>query len=286
MPSVRLFFWVAIGFGFFGLLSSCKDGLTAHNLSLGGVKHGEKLYQGAKNCTACHGVALQGNGWIPSCYHCHEVLWNKESHQADFGGVMHLARKPAVAQCTQCHGVNLEGSGHRPGCKQCHGEVWREYSLSHNALRSDAWHGAKLFEPDTYCSSCHGPDLKGQPPVPSCFACHQNKWSVYPGSHNTQRGGKGHASNLYNPSAHCTNCHGKDLKGKTPVPGCRVCHEDLWIKSNHSKIQPGGNHALGSAAEYCSPCHGSDLRGGSSPEVPTRPAGSCFACHSDPAQEK
>ena len=258
------------------LVAGCKEGITSHNITLKGVEHGKKLYHGAKNCTACHGIALQGNGWIPSCYNCHNVLWNKDSHQSNRGGVMHLSGQPARLVCAECHGGKLEGSLSRPSCTKCHADNWTEYENSHSFSRNGVKHGTKLYQPAANCASCHGSDLKGQNNRPSCYSCHGAKWEQFSTTHTLDKGGKLHQTNLFTPSGRCTICHGSDLKGSEVAPSCYSCHDNKWgsFSDIHTKARGGYQHGtkMYAPTSNCASCHGSDLRGsGNQP--------SCYKCH-------
>jgi hypothetical protein len=37
-------------------------------------------------------------------------------------------------------------------------------------------HLAGYEDPVSNCMSCHGSDLMGEDEIPSCFACHDQKW--------------------------------------------------------------------------------------------------------------
>jgi len=273
---------ILISFLLLGLLSfvtGCKDGITSHNIDQKGVMHGKKLYKGAKNCTACHGIALKGNGWIPSCYNCHDVLWNKDDHKVRRGGILHKVGKPAKVVCAKCHGADLQGGGKkRPSCYSCHQDVWTAVEETHTFKRGSAYHGTKLYKPETNCSSCHGADLKGSGSRPSCYSCHGAKWTQFSDTHSKNIGGKMHQSKPAFPQGRCTECHGADLKGSEVGPSCYSCHGDKWsaIAAVHTKPLGGYQHGAKPYAPTtnCSSCHGTDLKGKNT-------APSCFSCHQD-----
>ncbi|OGH00908.1 MAG: hypothetical protein A2600_03385 [Candidatus Lambdaproteobacteria bacterium RIFOXYD1_FULL_56_27] len=213
------------------VLSSCKEGITSHNIILDDAEHGKKLYHGAKNCTACHGIALQGNGWIPSCYSCHNVMWNKDDHKVNRSGVMHKSGYyNAEANCSECHGGKaLTGKRSRPSCYQCHGDKWTALSL-HTLNKGGRYHGSGLSSPTSSgCTDCHGSDLKGSGSAPSCYSCHGAKWlySSYP--HTKSKDGVMHGPDLKNPNTYCVSCHGADLRGTTEAPSCYKCHGAEWL---------------------------------------------------------
>lgn len=235
---MKRIFGLALGLILLVLLSAgCKDGLTEHNIDLDGAEHGKKLYQGAKDCTACHGITLQGNGWIPGCYDCHGVMWNNDDHKSDRGGVMHKRGFQATSDCGECHGgTALTGKRSRPGCYDCHGDKWSDLSM-HNTDKSGYMHGENLFTPETYCKQCHGGDeLTGENNRPGCYDCHYNKW-MDKGSHGTMVYGVGHNEQFRKPGNDCRDCHGPTLRGTKDAPSCYLCHGQEWDDSL-GKIQP------------------------------------------------
>ena len=154
----------------------CKDLLTKHNIDLKGVKHGKKLYKGEKNCTSCHGINLNGNGFIPSCYSCHSALWSNDDHTVNLGGANHLLAVSSVSVCTECHGADLKGSSSRPSCYDCHKDVWTGYAF-HSINEHGYYHASGLKSPLTSgCTTCHGDTLEGSTTAPSCYKCHGNEW--------------------------------------------------------------------------------------------------------------
>ncbi|MFH2129994.1 MAG: hypothetical protein ABIK68_06440 [bacterium] len=157
-------------------LFACKDLLTSHDINLDGVKHGEKLYSGAKNCTACHGLNLNGNGSIPACYSCHDALWSYDFHTRIRGGVGHRTGLFPESNCAGCHGgTTLRGKRSRPSCYSCHGDVWSALAI-HTVSEEGVYHAPGLKTPLDNCVACHGSDLRGKDNAPSCYLCHGNKW--------------------------------------------------------------------------------------------------------------
>lgn len=263
-------------------LSSCKEGLTSHNITLNGVDHGKKLYQGPKDCTACHGLGLNGNGYIPGCYNCHGTMWNLDEHKVSRGGVMHMDGVIQAEQvCGDCHGTDLKGKGdgprfQRPSCYSCHDDNWTGLD-THVVNKSGVLHATGLWSPDTKCVNCHGSDLKGNSNpnsgAVSCYSCHGAKWDI--ADHTISQGGKLHKTGLYEPDSNCVECHGSDLKGDADGgPSCYSCHDDLWDWVDHNDNEDGVGHASDKDDPYndCVRCHGSDLTGdGTAP--------SCYECH-------
>ncbi|NQU65633.1 MAG: hypothetical protein HQ517_15305 [SAR324 cluster bacterium] len=157
-------------------MPACKDLLTSHNINLDGTEHGEKLYNGEKNCTSCHGVNLNGNGPVPGCYSCHDALWSNSFHSRVWGGVGHRSGMFAVSDCGSCHGGNsLQGSRSRPSCYECHDDVWTTLAI-HTINEEGAYHAPGLNSPLENCVSCHGSDLRGTANAQSCYQCHGNEW--------------------------------------------------------------------------------------------------------------
>lgn len=96
----------------------------------------------ASNCWGCHGTNLEGES-APSCYSCHEKLWNNSSRtnnpsfdppsshtirESDDGVTgLHAPgfKSPFSNGCTSCHGSSLRG-GTGPSCYTCHGNEWSD----------------------------------------------------------------------------------------------------------------------------------------------------------------
>jgi len=218
-------------------LSSCKDLLTQHNINLKGVLHGKKLYSGAKNCTACHGVNLNGNGPIPSCNDCHGNLWASDDHTSKRGNAWH---KPGASAkfCRGCHGSDLKGSYSRPGCYDCHDNVWADLQTRHTVNLNGVYHGQDRNTPNRSCAGCHGSNLTGDGYAPSCYSCHRAKW-INTSDHDVMIYGVGHAEQYNDPQNNCTDCHGSDLRGTRDAPSCYSCHGQKWSDSD------GGNEGEG-----------------------------------------
>lgn len=51
--------------------------------------------------------------------------------------------------------------------------------------------------------------------------------STIPSDHNQNLGGTKHQAGYGNPTANCTSCHGRELKGGDAV-SCYACHGALW----------------------------------------------------------
>jgi hypothetical protein len=275
---------------FIGLLVSCKEipGVVSHNIDLGGKGHGSKLYTGAKNCAACHGASLNGNGYIPGCYSCHGEMWGLGEHLQNRGGRSHMYGViQAKTKCSQCHGSDLKGNGggpndkfQRPSCYKCHGDNWTGLS-NHKIDKGGFLHGTGLWKPTTNCADCHGSDLKGNKSpnsgAVSCYSCHGAKWLI--ADHTLNKGSYLHKTTLYEPEDNCVECHGSDLKGDDG-PSCYDCHSAYWNNIPHNDSEEGAKHASGkgSPASNCAGCHGSDLKGDDRAN-PDSSIPSCYKCH-------
>lgn len=169
---------ILILLGVLSFTASCRDLLTPHTVDMDGTMHGEKLTQGSPedNCTACHGANLNGNGFIPGCTNCHGVLWNKDSHKVNRGGVTHYHGLQVKETCGSCHGgSSLQGKRSRPSCYQCHSDVWSELAI-HTVSQDGILHAPGLNSPYQNCADCHGNSLTGLGSAPSCYQCHDDKW--------------------------------------------------------------------------------------------------------------
>ena len=273
----------------FGLvaLSGCKEipGLISHNIDLNGAQHGKKLYREAKDCSACHGINLNGQAGIPGCYSCHGVMWNNADHKVVINGSKHKAGyMNATVNCAECHGgsslkkENIHGKK-RPGCYDCHDDKWTGL-LIHSIDKGGKLHGVGYTTPSaTGCDACHGSDLKGGVTAPSCYQCHGARWDLGSYSHSVSKGNKMHGPELQSPVGTCDSCHGSDLKGATGTgkgASCYSCH-NAWWKINeypHTKDQHGVAHGsdLNNPVGACDTCHGTDLRGSENGK-------SCYQCH-------
>ncbi|MCA9252521.1 MAG: hypothetical protein KDA54_15455 [Phycisphaerales bacterium] len=151
-----------------------------------GVLHAPGLADPLNNCTACHGSDLTGAGTVPSCTSCHGELWNNASalhtdllSSGSITGLHAPGRDDPQANCASCHAHDLFGTDQTPACWTCHGSIWDappDYPPTHTKHEDGFWHGPGLESPIGDCDACHGTDLTGTQLIPSCFACHGNKW--------------------------------------------------------------------------------------------------------------
>ena len=284
---MRNYFLILLLLLFTLVLSGCgpaRDLLTKHDIDMDGVPHGEKLYKagGAENCTACHGVTLEGNAsLIPSCYSCHEALWSNDDHTVNRGGTMHVFSLGTKTNCGPCHGGDsLEGSRSRPSCYECHGDVWTSFER-HTSQFGGYYHVPEVLEPETNCIECHGSDLQGEGTAPSCYTCHAYEpWNRDPLTHTVSKGGQMHATQLYDPVGNCssTDCHGDVTEttggttGDATARSCQTCHGSLWdYVQTHTRSEHGYLHhsAYRRPTGICEECHGANALSG----------GYCYNCH-------
>lgn len=130
-------------------------------------------------------------------------------------------------------------------------------------------HGARYRFPRGYCTepNCHGANLRGgNSGAPSCYKCHDDRWSIFTTTHTLKIHGYYHhyLVDQGNLNAVCgtADCHGADLTG---VAGkgysCYACHTPIPIPG-HRVILEGARHHI----NYCllphlSYCGGADCHG-------------------------
>ena len=151
----------------------------------------------------------------------------------------------------------------------------RDFLTDHSINLDGAEHGEKLYSGAKNCTVCHGTNLQGNGPVPSCYSCHEALWSSE--LHEKDRGGVHHRGG-FQAETECGACHGgASLQGSRSRPSCYECHEDNWTAlSIHTVEQDGVFHGAGleTPVSNCSDssCHASDLRG-------SEKGPSCYQCH-------
>ncbi len=226
--------------GFYGCkdLGNSHNILTNHNVDMKGVMHGKKVYKGAKNCTACHGTNLNGNGYIVGCYNCHDALWEKTGHDTArsagaYTNVMHKSGAvQAATNCIECHAsslgaTDLTGSLSRPSCYECHTDNWTALSI-HTETKGGYLHGVGSSTPTTNCATCHNTDSAvSNGNAPGCYSCHGAVWNKV--NHTDFKDGVGHGIDKDNPTVDCVACHGANLTGGTiATSSCYKCHGAEW----------------------------------------------------------
>jgi hypothetical protein len=91
---------------------------------------------------------------------------------------------PGYRECVVCHGTDFKGGNDVPSCFSCHSfneappftihpPSWGDPYISHRAYA--ALHGTDA------CKACHGEDLHGEPPAPSCFSASFDGAACHPG---------------------------------------------------------------------------------------------------------
>ncbi len=157
-----------------------------HDLMRGNVGHQRGLTVTVLTCVKCHGRDLKGGVHRePSCYSCHQAVWEdgmqdgfpeEPAHDQELGAVRHAEGFSTPAErCSSCHGKDLEGGeGGQPACFDCHGNHWSE---KHDLRLEGVAHAREPRRASRRCTPCHGGDLKGgEHEEPSCFKCHGMKW--------------------------------------------------------------------------------------------------------------
>jgi hypothetical protein len=113
---------------------------------------------------------------------------------------------------------------------------------AHTRIMQGVAHADPAGKAERYCSYCHGANLAGGAGFePSCYQCHGKNWlddtfaaAVPPATHAIVNGGRyHHMSGQFSPTSSCVACHGADLGGDAgsglTIPGCNLCHEQLWL---------------------------------------------------------
>ncbi len=298
--------------------SQSKDEVPSDHTEMKGYAyHKPGMFLPQTHCAECHssngnselkgGISTEGNQTAFSCYQCHTDFWSDIEHtflQSGPNGE-HYHKEglyEPTENCTECHGENLEGGSYKstsaPSCSKCHGPTW-DWKLTHTELKTgdypQGFHDPTgLYTPETYCSRCHGNDLKGGlsngKATKSCYECHTEEiWDWQKthtmsliGVHGT---GLHDTAGMYDPKNNCSSCHGNDLKGGSATKSCYECHtRGIWDwRETHTSLKTGfdpqGYHdpvGINDPKTYCVSCHGSDLRGGTFNGSPTK---SCYECH-------
>lgn len=209
---------------------------------------------GSSACFACHGNNLTGNiGAAPSCYTCHGQRWTGSWPPDD----------TLTMNTTSDHTININSYGHNHRAMNSGGTVSPSDSPWGGLTPLPGPLGAPGFG---YCAVCHsetnkdltGGALEREKEPPSCYTCHGQRWSggdtgdlsdnfcseeMMCNHSGTYFRGRNHRSGYTNPTSHCTNCHGRDLKGsnsnggggrgkggggKGARPSCYACHGEEW----------------------------------------------------------
>lgn len=164
-------------------------------------------------------------------------------------------------------------------------KIWTSLHSS-KPYGSDYYHGVNYRFPHGSCDEvqCHGTDLTGgNSGAPSCYSCHNDRWTIFSTTHTVSRGGFYHhiavddypADRSVNTgwfnSCKNTDCHGTDLGGVTDRGySCKTCHSGFSGQippPGHSNSEEGSWHHFNlerSHSTYCSgaACHGADGESG------------------------
>lgn len=246
-----LFIVSMVGCDFFPTQS--KEGLPADHSDKRSYAYHKTLSNfDVVNCGTCHGSTLKGGvstddqTAAPSCYQCHGNIWGFSGHTLLQTGPDGKAyHKPGLydpfANCTECHGQNLRGSTSNgvstPSCYKCHGANW-DWRATHTLLKTGAdpqgYHvPTGIYEPQTYCSRCHGSNLRGGTfngsPTNSCYECHNSAVWDWRSTHTVRKDGKYHHPDYKRNPNMCQDCHGVRGQGGT-ARSCygSGCHSGSW----------------------------------------------------------
>ena len=187
----------------------------------------------AAKCSSayCHGASLTawgGSNKTPQ--------WTKVDGTQAACGTCHGAPPPAPhpqnSNCNQCHGLTVLANGKIDIAGGKHIDGLLEVTGAHAAgWEVGSVHGAQAEANISACQFCHGADLNGAPPAPSCNSCHN-----------------GFRTN-------CTFCHGgtDNQTGAPPeaVAGATAT-ADLAVGAHSSHL--GAKHGISSAIA-CTECH-------------------------------
>lgn len=199
------------------------------------------------DCTACHGVELDGSGDAVSCFSCHAFNTSPPFtiHPATWSDAYASHRAYAALngfdECLGCHGAGLRGSPAAPSCfsdsfdgRGCHAEGPAEvpHALDGSYL-AGSQHGPEAKQDLTACQPCHG-EAGGPGDNPrfnagifsaggnGCETCHGINYAHPPnwaGPNNTFHYSAGNLQEA------CTLCHGESLDGIGGIGvSCLGCH--------------------------------------------------------------
>jgi hypothetical protein len=261
------------------------------------------LYRPETYCARCHGANLRGGTFngapTKSCYQCHTTnVWNwQASHTYQLTGIdgsgyhVQSGLYQPQTNCASCHGTDLRGGTSGKSCYQCHTRAIWDWTATHTLLKTGTDPQGKhdpvgLYQPETYCSSCHGANLRGGTfngaPTKSCYQCHTtNVWN-WRSTHTLLKTGtdpQGYhvPTGINQPQTYCASCHGTDLRGGTSGISCYKCHNSaVWDwRSTHTVRKDGKYHHpdYKRNPSMCQSCHGASGKGGT--------ARSCYGsgCH-------
>ncbi len=199
--------------------------------------------------------------------------------------------------CVSCHGADLSGSGDVVSCYSCHAFNTAPPLLIHPSSWASSYIDHRSYaDTDGFkpCAACHGQDLRGRTPAPSCFsanfngaACHPDGPGEAPHDLGDSYRNGGHGLEAKADLTFCQGCHG-ELGGPGTSPrfnlgidgqGCEGCH---GLNYGHPQDWQGctGHNAADNVLNACTLCHGENLDGINNDQ--TASAGvSCQECHSE-----
>jgi len=232
-----------------------------------------------------------GGSDSPSDSDAHPQSWFS-THEAD------ARANPGYTDCSKCHGIDLLGSGDAVSCYSCHSynteppftfhpPTWTDPFLNHRGFAA-----ANGFDS---CAACHGQELQGRSPAPSCFTASFNGMQCHadgPGQaphplDGTYLNGSNHGPDAKTDLTACQNCHGQPGgPGSNPKfnvginsaggNGCESCHGTDYA---HPQSWAGPNatfhYSAGNIQNACTLCHGVNLDAVGGVGV------SCLGCHAE-----
>lgn len=192
----------------------------------------------------------------------------------------HPDANPAAADfanCTSCHGPDLTGGGEAPSCFSCHvfntGRVITIHPVNWANTYVDHSGTSEAIEATT-CTVCHGANLNGSDPAPSCYSCHVFNSSPPLTTHppDWSEPLADHSGSV--DATTCTTCHGAALQGFESAPSCYSCHDfnadQTFTIHPVDWTNPFADHRVTTDTTTCTACHGADLLGSAA-------APSCFS---------
>jgi len=238
----------------------------------------------ALNLSACG----DGNSDAPSDRAAHPSGWF--TMHAD-----EALNNAGYTECVGCHGADLTGSGDAVSCYSCHAYNTAPPFSVHPTSWSDAYNDHRADAASNgfaSCAGCHGHDLRGRDPVPSCYtdsfggrSCHAEGPSEVPHAlDGSYRRGSSHGPDAKFDLTACQACHG-ELGGPGSNPrfnigfgenACEDCHTANYA---HPQAWAGPNRSFHYTADNldkaCTLCHGVNLDGETGGGIGV----SCLGCH-------
>ena len=251
--------------------------------------HGVNVVSGgSKACIACHGLTLEGSGFIPSCVACHfDAMGGRIPSGSSWthGTRPHGQFKSERSVCNNCHDLYRKAGLPPAACHDCHagnGTASHPFGQAWLDKKSPTNHGITAKKNPAECTACHGADYNGGTAGVSCYSCHFSPaGSLVPPGSSWSHGSVPHSS-LSSYGVVCNNCHNTDRTYGNAPASCHDCHAtgaaphptgQTWLDRKSATFH--GVPAKQNVAQ-CAACHGSDYNGGSS-------GVSCNKCHFGPS---